>query len=291
MHWLSAQCSTPWPGQFPQGPGYTYKHVCTHRKSSLQTGGCVCLRKHAQWSCLDRCVTAEEYIDLSTNIQKETGMHWDAAGPSTVYSYVHIEIQTTAHFPASIWNTNTQSTLWPPSLCQDKNLLPSNSVLGLLLFPRALSPSHHRKLPPFVRCTEWFLETCTHTWGILWGCWECCSCRPNNDKWQKDELRCGVLSLFASASVVPLSRTVIMPFNGSISINFMSETCTSLCGSTCTLTVTIASICRGSVFHLLLFTLRWAWFISSALLLLLSRKHKKRLTFFHIAKVLYHCDW
>lgn len=94
------------------------------------------------------------------------------------------------------------------------------------------------------------------------------------------------LSLFASASVVPLSRTVIMPL---------------MAKSPSTSWAKHAQACPEAHNYCLLHMswlplppfpppLSWPWF-SSSLLLPLSRKHEKQPTFFQIAKVIHHCDW
>lgn len=136
-------------------------------------------------------------IHTYTNIQRESSVQWDTHGPSTVSSYVHIKIQRTVPFSSKHLEYKNTSTLWPPVLCQDKICsLPTASCVGLSL-PELYLP------PIIVNCLLCEIYSVRlrvsskhkRTWGILWGYWECCSCHPNNDKWQRDRLRCFCLCL------------------------------------------------------------------------------------------------
>ena len=180
-----------------------------------------------------------------------------------------------------MWNTEAPSTLWPPALCWEKiNLLPFVCLFFLELYlPHIIQNWLH--LWNTWQTTDGFLETHmythththTHTWGILWRYWKWCSCPPKNDRWQRDRLRC-VFSFIARGSIhLPSEQNDDNAFNGSISINFMNDTCTGMCAETHRHTVHL-------LIHMPQFPLPLPpppppppWFLSASLRLPLSRKH------------------
>lgn len=107
------------PTPIPEGVWTHMQNIHTHTYIQeigffLERQACVCINKCTMkfvWIGVRRFLNVEEYTHaykyININIQKESAVHRDTRSPSTVCSYVHIEIQTTAHFPASIWNTKT----------------------------------------------------------------------------------------------------------------------------------------------------------------------------------------
>lgn len=130
--------------------------------------------------------------------------------PSAVSSRVHTDIQMTAHFPASIWNTKTTVNPLAARSSAKKKIysLPKASSVFLPPLPELYLPHI------ILNCLLFEIYSVkpsdsprrTHLGDFMWGYWERGSCRPNNDKWQRDRFS----SLCASPSIVPLSGAAIM---------------------------------------------------------------------------------
>lgn len=253
MHWLGAQCSTLWPGQAPEGSGHTHKHARTQEIKSADRRAWACINKCTMKFCLDRCPEIPKCWRICTHkyIQGGSAVHWDTPGPCTVSSYVHIEIQTTAHFPASIWNTKTPSTLWPPVLCQDKIcFLPTPSSV-CLSFPKLYLP---HIIVNCLLCDIYCVrrrdsQKHTHTLGGF--CRDTGSAAAVSLTMMNGEETGWDGFVFVGVCIdCPPEQNGDNAFNGSISINFTSKTCTGMCAETHT--VTASFVCPWFPHRLLL---------------------------------------
>lgn len=219
-----------------QGRGF----ICRDTNAMTQSTALNALAQTASWDDW-RCILTCTHTGNQVCRQPAAYLHKQRRGEVCLGS---LEIPKYSRKYTFSWRGNPAlgrpRCLWCLQRYQDDGSFSSehmehkNIISPMVPFSKALSSLHQCKIPSFVWNTGILRNIDTpslylHTREVLQGVWECCSCRPNDDKLQRDRL-----SLFSPRSDInrPPEQNSDDPFNGSILVNFTDKTCSGMWAKT-----------------------------------------------------------